>query len=1090
MVSHDHLVPERNFSDEDSQRCSVPTISIHTKSDKIPIRVDADHHHRPEDNKEEALRTALDFQFLEQGLLFDRRQQIQDLREALQRRLRPDSVPELILIGGASGTGKTVLARKLRRPVQRQGGFFVMGKFDQLQRSEPFAPLVAAMTEFVWNVLENDEHIVNQIKTEIKEKVGNDIRVLMVLVPALEELIGPSEEGSLFILKSADAEERLKAIFVKFIKAACSCSRPLVLVMDDVQWADLGSLELLEAVVSDQNNHGLAVVAIYRANEVSFNHDFAVIVRRLEDEKNVRISSIEVDCLSLQAANSLVASVLKSPENDCIGVTNAVYSKTKGNVFFIVEFLKALFEDGVLTHDGVNTHWLWNDELWASKFENNENNILNLTTARIKRLPQECQQLLLYAACLGTELDESLLSKLFVDSLTVGVEEKSVLYGIVESLQHVNVDDTIMRCAHDGVITKESHSLNYRFLHDRVKEAAYNLVPKNDHPSLHLSLGRFLSKILSQEELEEYIFVVVDQMSRGLECIDDQDEKIYLASLFLLAGKKAIVSSDFKTSLKFLDLGLDLLNLRQSWRDEYHLTLNLYNTMAQTSCCQGDFARTDEAVRMISSNARCFEHELHGLMLQIYSFGIRLRLKDCLELGLAVLKRLGESFPNRPGIRHVLMDLVRVKRILRNMSDSSIMALPDMKDPSKLSAMGVLNLLLVPCFLARPDLYPLISYRMIKLSLRYGSSAISAVAFSSYGVVLANTGDADAAYRVGQLGLSFIGRYNSIRNDWIPRVYAAHYGMIACAKEPINAVLDKLSHAHQIGMECGDAEFGFVALHMCRVGTNFAGYSLVSLEPKMKAALELLISRNQTLWFEMTTLCYEAILALMGKTSDPAITNGCLMTLEHGSDKLTEVLQTANLEVKLYLCAAATHRLVVAYHDRDFDLALKMAKKSRKTRKLFAASPIVPYQVFYDALTCLTIIRQKQVSGLQKHKLLFQARNCLSYLRKTSEAVPDNYMHRVFVLEAEFLALQRKPAQALSKYSQAQDHARVHGFLDVRAIACEREALTRLEFGKAEPLQCYAKAIRCYEEWGAFGKSERMKRTALDEFATVQTKKL
>eukprot|EP00980_Cylindrotheca_fusiformis_P007488 scaffold1551_cov108-Cylindrotheca_fusiformis.AAC.1 len=504
--------------------------------------------------------------------------------------------------------------------------------------------------------------------------------------------------------------------------------------------------------------------------------------------------------------------------------------------------------------------------------------------------------------------------------------------------------------------------------------------------------------------------------------------------------------------------------------------------MAQTSCCLGDFERTDEAVKHISANARCFQDELHGLMLQIYSLGIRFRIKDCLGLGSKVLDELGEPFPKNPGIRHILMDLFRAKRLLRNMSDESILALPDMKDPVKLSAMGVLNLMSAPCLVGRPNLLPLLFYKMLKLSIRDGLSAISSVAFSGYGIVLANTGDHDRAYRLGQLGLSIVGRYNAVRNDWIPRVYAFHYGMVSIGKETIRNGIEKLSHAHQIGMECGDLEFGFIALHMNRVGAMFAGYSMVSLEPKMRSALDYMKSRNQTLWFEMTTICYESILALMGRKNDPVVKNGCLMTLDRGSLKLAEVLKTANLKAELFLCVAAVHRLVVAYHDGDFDLALKMAKKSRNAQKIFATSLVVPYQMFYDALTCLALVRQRNNSVLQNHQFLSRAKSCLSHLRKMGAAVAENYMQRAYLIEAEFLVYQRKPAQALFKYAQAQEHARLHGYADALAIACEREAVTRFEFGKAEPMECFEKAIVYYEAWGAYEKSQRMRRLGLAAF--------
>ncbi|CAJ1963207.1 unnamed protein product [Cylindrotheca closterium] len=1027
---------------------------------------------------------ALNFQFLREGTLYDRDHQVEALTGALHRRLRPDSTPEFVLIAGITGSGKTVLARKLKQPVQDKDGVFVMGKFDRPKQSQPFAPLVAAMTEFVRLVLKKSNDVVDEISAEIVSQVGNDIGVLTVLVPALEDLVGRPAEGSLFTLKSVDAAVRLKEIFVKFVKAICI--RPLVLVMDDLQWADSGSLELLEAIVCDKENHGLVVVGICRSNEVFYTHDLAVMLRRLEDEKHIPIQTIDVKGLSIRAANSLIASVLRSPEQDCFGVTNIIYRKTKGNVLFTVEFLKALFEDSVLKKDPVSRTWLWDDDLWAAKFEQADS-ILHLTLRRIQRLPYECQSLLLYAACLGTELDEDLLSKVFVDSLTVGAEEKSVLYDIAESVAHVDLDRAIERCAAEGVIIKESHACTYRFSHDQLKEAAYNLVPQSELPSLHVSLGRFLCEILSRDELEKYIFVVVDQMRIGMDRVCSDFERSRLASLCLVAGRKAMTSSDFNTTLKFLELGISLLDLRQSWRDEYELTLSLYNTIAQATCCLGRIDIADKAVATVIEYARTFHDTVHCLMLQIYTYGTRMRLNDSIDLGLDVLERLDEPIPRNAKTQQFAIELLKVKRILKKKPDTAIAGLPDMTDPVKLSVMGVLNLLIAPCFIARPKLFPLVAFKLFKLTLNHGASAVSSMACAGVGIAMANVGDHDTAYRLGQLALMFIGRYNSVRNDWIPRVYVAHYGLVALSKERIGPVLQKLAHAHQVGMQCGDVEMGTIGLHMCRKYSWNVGYSLIELEPKMKAALDQMKAQNQLLWYEMTHTCYEAILILMDRTNNPAVTNGCLMTFENekGSDRFNEILQTANLEIEIYLCEAAAHKMVVLYHLGEYGKALEMAKRSRNARKILGTSMVVSYQVAYDAFTCMAVLRQRNTSSpIQKKRLLVQARNCLAYLKKMAVSVPENYLHSIRLIEAEILAYQRKPQQAVAMYVKSQELAREHAFLGVLAIAFDREAFARKEFGMEGQMECYQKAIGCYEEWGAFAKSSKMKQSVERDHST------
>lgn len=1027
---------------------------------------------------------ALNFQFLREGSLLDRTQQIDSLMEVLHRRLRPDSTPEMVLIAGFAGTGKTALARKLREPTKEKGGFFIMGKFDQLTQSQPFAPLVAALTEFVRLVLKQSNEIVDIIASRIVSEVGNDIGILSALVPAIKEIVGRPPEGSLFILKSVDAEERLKGIFVRFIRAACSPSCPLVFVMDDLQWADAGSLGLLEAIISDQDNHAVVVVGTCRSNEVHYTHDLSVLLRRLEDDKKASICTVEVGCLSIQATNSMIASALRSPENDCFGVTNSIYSKTKGNVFFTVEFLKALFADNVLKKDPNTRSWLWDDEVWAGKFEHFDT-ILHLFVSKLQKLSDECQTLLVYAACLGTELDEELLCRIFFESLAIAADDTSHLPQVAGlPVSQVNFDRAIEKSVLEGIILKESHSSSYRFCHDLVKEAAYNLVSHSELSWLHFSLGNYLYGALTRDELDEYIFVVADQMSLGMECIKGEVERTRLASLCLLAGKKAISSSDYKTSSIFLKRGIDLLDFRRSWRDEYHLTLDLFNSIAQASFRLGDFAASDKAISVVITNARSCHDKINCLMLQMYSYEVRQRIKDAIELGLDVLQQLGEEIPKNAGNQHIVVETCKIKRILRKTSDAEITGVPDMTDQTKLSAMGVLNLLFTTSFIGMPKLFPLVAMKLFNLTLNHGASAVSSIACVGVGVLMANSGDIDAGYRMGQLALMFVGRYNSVRNDWIPRVYVWHYGLIALPKEQIGSALDRLAIGAKVAHECGDVSVHFFGLSMCRCFSWYAGYSLTDLEPKMKSALKLMKEQNQTLWYETTQVSHEAMLILMDKADDPAVTDGCLLGKESGSNKLKEVLQIANLDVDDYLCGVHIHKMVVAYHSGDIDMAHEMAKRSRNARKRFGTSLVGSLQVSYDAYTCMAKLRERNISPITRHLLLRQVRGCLAYLKKNATTQRENYVHKIHLIEGEILAHRKKPAEAVEKYTLAQEEARSRGYLDVVAIACEREALTRREFGMADQAECYEKAIACYENWGAFAKAARMKKMSFEEIST------
>jgi predicted ATPase len=998
----------------------------------------------------------LDWAFLKDGQLFGRERETELLDDALHRRLKPDAKPELILISGSSGTGKTVLSKKLRKPVEEKDGFFIMGKFDQLQRPEPYAPLVAAMTTFVMLVLERGEAVVENTKLAILEAFGDHIGVLTDMIPALVEVVG---KQSPCILKGSEAQDRLKTIFCKFVRVSCSIQRPLVLVMDDLQWADVGSLELLEGIISDPLSHGLAVVGICRSNEVPVSHEFSIILRRLEDERETFITNVEVGNLSLEATTLLVSKVLCSSSEKSTFVSHTLHAKTDGNVFFIVELLKVIYEDGVLVPDESNNEWLWDNNVWARTLQDS-NDVVDLVVQRIEKLPAVCRILLSTAACLGAELDECLLFK-FMD-------------------EAFNLHEAIYRCSSEGILMKDTNSEHYRFCHDRIQQASYYLIAEEERPLFHLSLGRQLVQTLTDFELTGYIFVVVDQLLRGVDYIEDETEKVEVATLCVQAGHRAVLSSDFKTALRCFQLGETLLDARRKWIDYYDMTLDIFNAKAEAFCCLADFDGMERTVDSIFANATCFDDKLRGYMLRIYSLGCLLRLQDAIQLGLGVLERLGEKFPKNRGDILLVGSLLNVKRMLWKKTDAGILRLPDISDGHKLSAMGILNMVVTYSYLGEPDLFPFIALRMVKISLKYGLSAVSCMGFAVFGLLLAALGDIDGGYRFGQLSLSLLERYKTVRNEWLPRVFTIAHGLLAQLKEPIRPTFEYLLQANRVGLESGDVEYAWIAHQLYSTHRFLVGEPIVPLEFVYRDSITCMKECNQETFAEITLLSLEATLIMMGREDDPVVVNGTLMNLGE-PDKLREAHHSANLNFQEYVCEACCLYLMISYHLGDLDVALMMAKKSQKASVLIPASPLGPFQAFYDGLAALTVVRQNNnkasSSFFRRRRLLGRGRKCLKILREYSKHCRENNYHRVLLLEAEFAVLGGDPELAIFKYATAEELAGREGFLDVQGLACERAGLTLRQFGRdAKEVTRYLKrSLDVYTKWGAAAKVDRIK---------------
>lgn len=1024
----------------------------------------------------------LNWSYESSGELFGRQRENKLLQEALHRRTHTTNAkPELILISGGSGSGKTSLAKNMKATIEKGGGYFVMGKFDQLKRPEPYAPLVAAMTDFLMLVLERGPAVAAATKKSILQALQNestyDISVLTSILPALQNILGPnhhrenkgyppsSSTGSIDSVSyqpktslqtsNKDPQKRQKAIFSKFVRACCSIQRPLVLVMDDLQWSDSGCLELLETLASDTLCHGLALIGICRSNEVSLTHDFAVVLRRLEDERNTTITNIEVGSLVLEATNILVSKVLLSSKEKCRFVANTIHNKTGGNIFHILELLKAMSQANVLKTNPDNTHeWLWDDDVWTSELDVT-NDVVDLVIRQVEKLPRVCQTLLSTAACLGAELDEFLLLR--------------AMDG--ESPQQVH--KALRLCVSNGMITKEPGvSSHFRFKHDRVQQASYYLIPEKEKSRFHVTLGRKFIQNLTDFELSSYVFLVVDQMIRGVENITDEDEKVKVTVLCLQAGQNAVLSSDFRTALKYFELGESLLDKRRKWVDHYHLVLTLYNAKAETFCCIADFENMEKCVDSIFMNARSFDDKLRGYHLRISALGSLGNLREAILLGLEVLERLGE-----PTIKQHLLNLVAklvtVKRMLWRKTDLDILNLPDITDPIKLSAMGILNMLFTYCYISDQKLFPFIALRMVYISLKYGVSAISCMAFASYGILLCAIGDFDEANRFGQLSIKLLAkRYKPVQREWLPRCYIIHHGMIAHWKQASRSTFEYLEQAHQVGLASGDIEYAWISHYLYGTHRFIVGDPLTTLEVVYRDVVSQMRVYKQEIWAELSQLNHEAFLILMGEKDDPIVLNGALRNLNKGSTKLKAIQNVSNMNFDLYFCHACTNSMIAHYHLGELDVALAMAKGSQNAATVVPAAQLVLLQSFYDGLTAVTILRTKgkSLSFVTRRKLVSRTRGALKMHKYAMKHCRDNFYPRVSLLEAELAAWKGNLDLALAKYELAEQLACRGDHLDIQAVAAERVGLTLRQFdrGESQSVRHLERAIAAYSKWGAW----------------------
>jgi len=952
--------------------------------------------------------------------------------------------PELILISGPSGSGKSSLSQILREPVQSRGGSFITAKFDQLKHPDSFGPIISAFTEYLDIVVSKGTiDSIKETRKAIVDEVDGDIGILTGMIPGLEAIVGEQQHKNdqmHQVAQGSDSTSRFLHACQRFVRAVCSPEHPLVFFLDDMQWADPCSLELFNSLLQDEESNSIIFVAACRS-EIAKDSPWHEFKRTMEID-GIVVKNIEIGNLSEKAVHQLVGDLLNLPSRHSKSLSQISWLQTKGNPLFLVEFFRSLEYESLLTLDGETQTWTWDEQkILLNERCCGHTDVLELISGKIEKLSKSLKELLKIASCIGASFDGAVLkssaSRSIKKPLSLAVQKELLVF--------------------------DTQAGKYKFVHDRIQQAAYSLIPESERPMFHLAVGRNLLRQLSSVLLEKHVFVVLNQFIRGANLLDSQTEKYRIASLCLSALIKATKKSAFRLSSQYADFGISLLGM-WGWKDEYDLTLALYSSACEVQSCTGNFDKLDSFVEEIFRHAHSLEDKVRAYVIKVYSLGGRNRQQEAIKIGLEVLYQLGEPFPARVKKAHVLADIVRTKWLLRRKTDESLSRLPRMTNPSKVASMQILNVVMLSCHRESNALLPLINLRMVQLTLKYGLSALSSVAFSTYGMILCGVmNDFDGGYRYGQLGLSFLEK-DSVR-EYIPRVYAAHYGTVHHWKRPLSLSLKPLYESHKIALETGDIEFAmlnFFIYCLC----SFYSETLGLVEEICRRGVELMKSHKQHSTLVEAQIFLQFILNLRGESVDPLVLTGEVMDQE---SVLREHMANDMNSVEY----VSVHRMQLAYLMDEPSIAAELVKK---LSRLYKTMSIGAYTASTTALDVALVSLELARTG-DKRRHLSTASRMLRGLKKWAKYSPENFLGYVHLVEAEYAAVKGKHFLANSKYLSAIALLAESNHIMYRGIALERAGIFKLSIDDEVLGRKYLKdSYSVFAEWGAVVKTRQMKR--------------
>ena len=938
---------------------------------------------------------------------------------------------EVVVVAGCSGTGKSSLVRHVQGPMMLKGGLIIFGKFDEKRKGQPLSAIVDALEQFCDLLQMESVENVEAVRNAIKEALGEDVSVLTGLVPGLIKITGVPEGTSSFTVGSREAHQRLIFLFGRLLGAIARRSRPLIFVMDDLQCADEFSLELLRSFVCDTFLTPLLILGCYRENEVVEGHPLKVLLGKLVIS-GARVSTLRTGNMDETTVNALVSDALHMSPRLTESLSSIMYRKTDGNGLFVVQFLKSLCDEGLLTFSLLSRQWVWDVDAITSR--DMADDVVGLMTMKMLKLDTNALCGLKIASCLGSQCDESTIKYL-------GSEYEGCGNGM-SPLLDVAVDE--------GLMFKVGTT--YNFAHDEIQNAAYCMIPEAERKSVHLQIGRELYSRVPPDQLDTVLFIAVDQFFRGADVITSRDEVIRLAHLALRAGDAAIAASAFLPASLYLLQSIGLLE-ESDWIHHYDLTLQLYSSAAEACFVLGKFDVLNELSREVIQNAVCLKDKIRVYFSLTSSLSSQGKMCDAIDFGLGVLEQLGETFPSNLDDDEVIADyVVQTSTMLAELGVEDVLKKEIIQDESKMFVMQLLGNMVIHSYTGRPRLCPVVSSRMVQLTLTHGVCRESAFAFAVFGSVVSRSHeDIMQGYGLGKIALSLMKRLDA--KGYLSRVYAAVYGLINCFVEPLQACEESHKYAYEAGLSTGDVEFANANALLVGCAGAQSGSDLQSLANQLSLYNGKMKEMN-TKTFLTPTQVYECFARnLVGETDDPT------ELIYGGNDLLSDMLETQNKNALSHYYFA---RMILAYIFGRYELATEMADQCRKAAPMMRNQRLVN-EIFYLALIALASADEEAKS---------EARDAAAVALKELEGWLGtsqwNFLHKVKLLKAEIAFHDGNIDDTATLYDDAIRIAGEHRFVHEQALACERCGVFYSNSGSPHIAKGYfTRACEYYLKWGA-----------------------
>jgi PAS domain S-box-containing protein len=964
---------------------------------------------------------------------------------------------ELVLVPGYSGVGKSAVVNELQKALAPSRALFATGKFDQYERAIPYSTLAKAFQDLIRPLLGKPDAELRVWRDAFGEALGLNGQIMIDLVPELKLIIG--EQPAIADLSPQEARQRFQGVLRRFIRAFARAEHPLVLFFDDLQWVDAATLDVLESLLTERDLQNLLLIGAYRSNEVARAHP---LMRKVEAIRNAGavISEIPLLPLTHKDLRRLVADALHCKPAEAATLTQIIYDRTLGNPFFVIQLLTQLAEEQLIQPDGRGTSWRLNVDRIRAK--PHSDNVVDFMVAKLKRLPSSTLDLLKLLACMGSLAHTRMLQ------IAYGGQPEELEKALLDATQA----DLIIRV--DG---------SFKFLHDRIQEAAYSLIEESRRAAAHVTIGRMLLTRLTQDEISDHLFDIVNQFNQGgsipseggqgqgtagfdgnASLFRDVDERLCIAALNLRAARRAKASTAYAAARLHLTAGIALLG-SVGWRKDYELAFGLHLERAESEFLSGNPELAEQLITELLGRAASNADRAAVYRLRIVLHVVKSEYRRAVESALLGLRLFGIEMSPHPSDEQVKAAYEEVWHNLGERSIESLIDLPLMSNVDMLAAMAILSDLSAPAHVTDVNLMRLNTCCLVNLSLKFGMASASTFGFAWFGVLLGPVFHRyGEGYRFGELALRLGLKHGFITHTAKSRLAKS---LLAFWSQNITTAVDLTAAAFQAALDAGDYTFACYS-HNYRIEACLVrGDNLDEVWKETEAALAFALKLNFRDAADIVVSQQRLIQNMRGRTAHFSTFSDAQFDEEEFEAQLTPD------RMATMVCWYWVLKLQARFMSGDYDAAVAAADRARALLWSSDAQIHVTEYHFYRALAIAAGC--DRAGAEQRHAVLASVKAHLVPLREWADNCAPIFRERHALVAAEIARLEHRELEAERLYEEAIRLSREHGFIQDEGLGNELAGRFYSCRGFETIAQAYLRNARyCYLRWGALGKVKQL----------------